>query len=173
MALKNVLRHRAVGVAALSLALVLAASACSSGPSPEALERNQTPSTTTTTEPLPEGLVIVTIENGAFRPSNIELDLEEFYIVEWRHQDSTSLDADGNTRVFTIETRRGEFGAQQRAAEETGDPDARCQPCVEFELAFGESHQIDFRDFEPGLYRYFSFLGQNRIPGTIDTRPAQ
>ncbi|NNF69681.1 MAG: hypothetical protein HKN01_07900 [Acidimicrobiia bacterium] len=160
-------------IGATLAALALMVTACASGPSPEALERNLTPSTTTTTEPLPEGVVIVVIENGAFRPSNLELDLVETYIVEWRHQDTQSIDDEGNPRTFSIETRRGELGAQARAAQETGDPDARCSPCVEFEIELGEVHQIDFRDLEPGLYRYFTFLGQNRIPGTIDSRPAQ
>ncbi|MBT8212975.1 MAG: hypothetical protein KJN71_07500 [Acidimicrobiia bacterium] len=160
-------------IAVVLAALALVATACSSGPSPEALERNIAPSTTTTTEPLPPGIVIVVIENGAFRPSNLELDLQEFYIVEWRHQDTQSADDDGNPRTFEIATRRGELGAQARAAQETGDPDARCNPCIEFDLELGDVHQIDFRELEPGLYRYFTFLGQNRIPGTIDTRPSQ
>jgi hypothetical protein len=32
---------------------------------------------------------------------------------------------------------------------------------------------VDFSELEPNIYRYFSFLGNNRVPGSIDTRPEQ
>jgi len=32
---------------------------------------------------------------------------------------------------------------------------------------------VDFREFPPALYRYNTFLGNQRIPGLVDTRPAR
>lgn len=121
-------------------------SACSSGPSDSALEDGKTPVSTTTTEPPPEGIVVVIIEGGRFRPSNLTVDLTENWIVEWRHEDSAE-------REYVLEGRKGEF---------TSPP-----------LNTGDTFQVDFSEIEPGIYRYFSFLGNNRIPGSIDTRPDQ
>jgi len=118
--------------------------ACGSGPSDAALIRNEQPSTTTTTEPLPEGVVQIIITNGAFSPSNLELDVDEFWIVRWENRDEFE---------YVIEARRREF---------TSDP-----------LPQGATFEVDFREFEPGLYRYSTTIGNQRIPGLIDTRPAQ
>ena len=121
-------------------------SACSSGPSDSALEGGKTPVSTTTTEPPPEGIVVVIIEGGRFRPSNLTVDLTENWIVEWRHQDSAE-------REYVLEGRKEEFMSPP--------------------LNTGDTFQVDFSEMEPGIYRYFSFLGNNRIPGSIDTRPDQ
>jgi hypothetical protein len=126
--------------------IALFLSACASGPSDTALASGKQPTTTTTTEPPPEGIVIVVIEGGRFRPSNLKVDLDEFQIVEWRHEDVPE-------REYTLEARNGEFTSPV--------------------LAPGDTFQVDFSEFEPGIYRYFSFLGNNRIPGSVDTRPAQ
>ncbi len=126
--------------------IALLLSACASGPSDAALAGGREPTTTTTTEPPPEGVVIVVIEGGRFRPSNLKIDLNEFQIVEWRHEDVAE-------REYTLEARNGEF---------TSDL-----------LTPGDTYRFDFSELEPGIYRYFSFLGNNRIPGSIDTRPAQ
>ena len=40
-------------------------------------------------------------------------------------------------------------------------------------IAPGATFEVDFRDFEPGLYRYQMFIGQQRIPGIVDSRPQQ
>lgn len=121
-------------------------SACSSGPSDAALEGGREPTTTTTTEPPPEGIVVVIIESGRFRPSNLKMDLDEAWIVQWRHEDTAE-------REYVIEARNGEF---------TSDV-----------LTPGDTFEVDFREFDEGIYRYFSFLGNTRVPGSIDTRPAQ
>ena len=126
--------------------LAILSSACSSGPSAAALEAGKTPVSTTTTEPPPEGIVVVLIEGGRFRPSNLKVDLNVHQIVEWRHEDSSD-------REYVLEARRGEF---------TSPP-----------LNTGDTFQVDFSTLEPGIYRYFSFLGNNRIPGSVDTRPDQ
>ena len=120
--------------------------ACASGPSEEALARNRTPETTTTTEAPPEGIVIVRITNGAFRPSNLKVDLTQAWIVQFRHEDTED-------REYTIEARGEEF---------TSGP-----------LNSGDIFEVDFTDLEPNIYRYFAFLGNTRIPGSIDTRPDQ
>lgn len=120
--------------------------ACASGPSDAALEEGRVPVSTTTTEPPPEGIVVVRIEGGRFRPSNLQLDLDEAWIVEWRHEDEPE-------REYVIEARKGEFASPP--------------------LNTGDTFQVDFSELEPDIYRYFSFLGNNRVPGSIDTRPEQ
>ncbi len=127
-------------------AALLLASACSSGPSEAALAANRTPASTTTTAAPPEGVVVVRITNGSFRPSNLKLDLDTAQIVEWRHEDVPE-------REYLIEATNGEF------ISETLTP--------------GDVFQVDFSDYGPGIYRYFSMLGQTRLPGLIDTRPDQ
>ena len=131
----------------LTVILALVLGACASGPSDSALAADRAPTTTTTTEPPPEGITVVIIEGGRFRPSNLKLDLNEFWIVEWRHEDSAD-------REYTIEAREGEW-----------EPSPLLKP--------GDTFQVDLSELEPGIYRYFSFLGMNRIPGSIDTRPQQ
>lgn len=121
-------------------------SACSSGPSESALEAGKTPVSTTTTEAPAEGIVVVLIEGGRFRPSNLKVDLDEFQVVEWRHEDSAE-------REYVLEERNDVF---------TSGP-----------LNTGDVFSVDFSELEPGIYRYYSFLGNNRIPGSIDTRPDQ
>ncbi|MCP4305277.1 MAG: hypothetical protein GY926_21410 [bacterium] len=120
--------------------------ACSSGPSDAALESGRSPVVTTTTEAPPEGIAVVIIEGGRFRPSNLKLDLNDEWIVEWRHEDIAE-------REYTLEARNGEFESEV--------------------LTPGSIFQVDFSELEPGIYRYFSFLGNNRIPGSVDTRPEQ
>ena len=53
----------------------------------------------------------------------------------------------------------------------------RIPPKAEWEpsplLTPGDTFQVDFSGLETAIYRYYSFLGNNRIPGSIDTRPQQ
>ncbi len=121
----------------------LVATACASGPSSENL---RPPTTTTTTEPPPEGVVIVSINNGAFRPSNLDVDIDETPIVRWVHEDTAD-------REYVVEARNGEFQSPP--------------------LNTGDTFEFDFSTLEPAIYRYFSFLGLTRVPGTVDTRPEQ
>ncbi len=123
--------------------VALAAASCASGPSRADLAPA---TTTTTTEPPPEGVILVTIANGSFRPSNLDVKLEEASIVRWVH-------ADTDEREYVIQGRNGEFESPP--------------------LNTGDTFEVDMADFEPGIYRYFSFLGNTRVPGTIDTRPEQ
>lgn len=125
--------------------LALLAAACGSGPSPEALGRNLLPSTTTTTEPPPEGVVVVVISNGRFAPSNLNLDLDRLWIVRWENQDPP--------REYQIESRDGVFESPV--------------------LGPGESFEVDFSELPQGLYRYHTWLGNQRIPGLVDTRPTR
>ncbi len=126
-------------------------SACASGPSPAALERNELPSTTTTTEPAPEGVTVVIIDNGRFTPQGVVLDLEVSWIVEFRNQDPP--------REYQIVSRdNGEDG----------------EPLFQSEILVpGDSYQMDFSDLPPDVYRYSAFLGNQRIPGQVDTRPSR
>ncbi len=133
--------RRTAAVAAL---LALVAGACASGPSQATIDSGRRPTTTTTTEPPPEGVFVVAIRNAAFRPANLQLDLDEFWIVEWRNEDD---------REYVVEARRGEFMSPT--------------------LTKGDTFQVDLREFEPSLIRFFTFAGNQRIPGIIDTRPEQ
>lgn len=132
-------------IAALT-ATVLATAACGSGPSAAAARNNLLPSTTTTTQPPPEGVFVVHISNGAFSPANLELNLTTHWIVEWRNDDPP--------RQYQITSR---------------DPGLFESPV----LVPGDSFQVDFSQFPPALYRYNTFLGNQRIPGLVDTRPAR
>ena len=139
----------------------VALAACGSGPSSAAIERNEQPSTTTTTEPPPVGITVVSIENGRFSPSNLEIELDEIWIVEWRHNDAPVTFADG-----TVQTREYQIIARDRNDE--GDFLFESP-----EMTFGDSYQVDFSDLPEALYRYNTFLGNQRIPGLVDTRPAR
>jgi len=138
----NVRSRLVIAIAALTLLLV----SCASGPSDATKEQGRIPVSTTTTEPPPEGIVVVSIANGSFRPSNIKLDLDEEWIVEWRDEDVPE-------REYVIEARNGEFKSTT--------------------LHPGDTFQVDFSELEPGIYRYYSFLGNTRVPGSVDTRPTQ
>lgn len=133
-------------IAILLIAGATAVVACGSGPSPEVLASQRRPATTTTTEPPPEGVVFVRISNGAFRPSNLEIDPAETPIVRWVHEDSPE-------REYVLEERGGLFTSEA--------------------LTPGDTFEFDFSTLEPGIYRYFANIGLNRIPGTVDTRPDQ
>ena len=130
--------------------LALVGAASSSGPSDEATVASEAPPTTTTTEPPPAGVTIVRITGGAFRPSNLDVDLTVAPIVQWRHEDRPQF-------TYVIESRE---------SDENGDP-----LFISPELMNGDVFEVDFSQFEPDIHRYFSFLGRQRIPGTVDTRP--
>lgn len=150
--------RRVIGLV-IAASLVLAG--CASGPSPAALARNEPPSTTTTTEPPPEGVVFVIINNGRFSPSNLSLQLADNWIVEWQHQDPPVQLADGTTR-----TR--EYQIISRDKKDDGSPLFE-SPVMQY----GESFQVDFSEFPEDVYRYNTFVGAQRIPGLVDTRPSR
>ena len=127
-------------------ALAMVAVACGSGPSDAALAQNRAPQATTTTEPPPEGVVIVRITNGSFRPSNLKIDCAVNSTVEFRHEDSAE-------REYLLEARGGEFESPP--------------------LNTGDTFRFEVCDLDPAIYRYFAFLGNSRIPGSIDSRPSQ
>jgi plastocyanin len=137
-------RTRLVIVTVILAALL---GACSSGPSEAALTADRKPTTTTTTEAPPEGIAVVTIESGRFRPSNLKLDLDNEWIVEWRQEDSAD-------REYVVVS---------------GDDSFADSPT----LKAGDTFQVDFSQLPPGIYRYYAYLGNNRIPGSVDTRPSQ
>jgi len=124
----------------IALALVLAA--CGSGPSDEALARNEPPPTTSTTTLPPEGVVVVTITNGKFTPALLNINLEENWIVRWVNDDPP--------REYVL-TSRDVFESEL--------------------LLPGDSFEFDFSGLEPAIYRYYTFIGNQRIPGMVDTRP--
>jgi hypothetical protein len=124
----------------IALALVLAA--CGSGPSHDALVRNEPPPTTTTTTLPPEGVVVVTIKNGKFTPALLQIKLEESWIVRWVNEDPP--------REYVL-TANDLFESPT--------------------LAPGDSFDFDFSTLEPAIYRYYTFIGAQRVPGSVDTRP--
>ena len=140
---RNHVRSR---LATLFVATAVVLVACGSGPSAEVVAADRRPATTTTTEPPPEGVVFVRINNGAFRPSNLEIDPAVTPVVRWVHEDTPE-------RLYELVARGDEFMSPL--------------------LGPGDVFEVDFSEFDPGIYRYFAFLGRNRIPGTVDTRPNQ
>jgi hypothetical protein len=75
---------------ALIVLLVILGLTQRSGPSDAVVAADRRPSTTTTTEPLPEGVFTIKISNGAFSPAVHELDLNEFQIVRWENLDDVT-----------------------------------------------------------------------------------
>lgn len=142
--------RRAISMLALVAALGLVAVACSSGPSDEVLASGRKASVTTTTEAPPEGVFVVSIVDGAFRPSNVAIDVDVTPIVEWRHEDS-------DDREYLIEAR-----------ERDGEV-----PFISETLTNGDVFQVDFSLLPLDIYRYGAVIGLTRVPGTIDTRPEQ
>jgi hypothetical protein len=129
-----------VGIAAVFL---LAGLASGSSPSDDVAEAARLPTSTTTTEPPLEGVFIIRISNGSFRPSNVLLDLDEVWNVKWVNDDP---------REYVL-----------------ADMDDR----FETTLAEGAEFEFDYSTLEPGIYRVSATVGRNKIPGTIDTRPEQ
>ncbi|MDH3425897.1 MAG: hypothetical protein OEM22_04420 [Acidimicrobiia bacterium] len=124
---------------------VVLVAACSSGPSPEALAADRRPAATTTTIPLAAGLFKIDISNGAFQPAVVELDLDEFQIVRWQNTDD---------REYVIVSRtRGLFESPP--------------------LAKGDIFEVDFTTLDVDVHRYFMEIGNQIVPGLIDTRPQQ
>jgi hypothetical protein len=130
-------------VLAVAIVLVLAGFAVQSSPSDAVTEAASPPTSTTTTEPAPEGVMVVRISNGSFRPSNVHLDLDEMWIVKWVNEDP---------REYIL-----------------ADKDER----FETTLVEGDEFEFDYSTLEPGIYRVDATVGLQRIPGTIDTRPEQ
>jgi len=135
-------RHHLLLAAFVTMTTI--AAACASGPSPEVLSRGLSPSTTTTTEPLPEGLALVKITNASFQPSVLELNTNVIPVVRWENLDNVD---------YVILARGKEFESPNMAPGDTWD--------------------FDFTTLEPGVYRYFITRGAQTIPGLVDTRPAQ
>ena len=114
-----------------------------SGPSDATVESAKQPAVTTTTEPPPEGIAVVHIDNGVFRPANLSLNLEKEWIVRWINDDDVEY-----------------------LLQDTED---------EFEVTLGpnDEFEFDYSTLEPAIHRYRAFIGFNRIPGSVDTRPDQ
>jgi plastocyanin len=128
---------------ALLAAFAAMAAGCASGPAVAGLAP---PTTTSTTEAAPAGVFVVIIKNGAFRPSIVEIDTAVYPIVEWRHEDQARFE-------YVVKSDTGVFESPT--------------------LEQGDTFQVDFSALPPGIYRYNTELGRNRIPGSIDTRPKQ
>lgn len=139
----NVMKSTVLVAVVFALLLILG-TVLSSEPSQATLDAGRTPTTTTTTEPPPEGVVIVRLANGSFRPSNLRLDLDVAQIVQWINDDD---------REYILSA--------------TGDL---------FEsvpLPPGATFEFDFSTVDPAIHRYSALIGFQRIPGSVDSRPAQ
>lgn len=136
--------RRGSSLVVVVLAGAVLVAACASGPSPEAITGDRRPVATTSTIPLPEGLFKIDISNGAFQPAVVELDLDEFQIVLWENTDD---------REYVITSRnRGEFQSPT--------------------LLLGDTFEFDFTTLEVDVHRYFLEIGNQIVPGLIDTRPS-
>lgn len=125
-------------------ALVIIGSLITSEPSQATIDAGRIPTTTTTTEPPPEGVVVVRLDNGAFRPSNLAVDINVVQIVQWVNDDPREYIIVGSNDTFESPP-----------------------------LAQGDVFEFDFSTLEPGIHRYNALIGFQRIPGSVDTRPEQ
>jgi hypothetical protein len=130
-------------VVGIAAVLLVMGLAIESAPSDQVAQADNKPTTTTTTEPPPEGVFVVRLDNGTFRPANVALDLDETWIVKWINEDP---------REYILADKDDQF---------------------EVTLAPGDEFEFDYSTLEPGIYRVFASVGFQRIPGTIDSRPAQ
>lgn len=137
-------------VASVFAVLVLIGLLGTSGPSEATIAADRAPTTTTTTEPPPEGVFVVEIYNAVLRPSIIEIDLGEIQIIKWINRDN---------REYSIAHNDGAFESEI--------------------LGRGDTFEFDFSTLPPGLHRYHAhhdtggIMGGIRVPGLVDTRPAQ
>ena len=130
-------------VVGIAAVLLLMGLATESAPSDQVAQADNKPTTTTTTEPPPQGVFVVRLDNGTFRPANVALDLDETWIVKWVNEDP---------REYLLADKDDHF---------------------EVTLAPADEFEFDYSTLEPGVYRVFASVGFQRIPGTIDSRPAQ
>jgi len=139
---RNIMKSAAF-VTVVFVALVAIGTLRTSGPSDATVASGKNPVATTTTEAPPEGITVVRIDNGVFRPANLKIDLDEVWIVRWVNDDKVE---------YLLEGTEGEF---------------------ELQLPPGASFEFDYSTLEPGIYRYRAFVGFNRVPGSVDSRPQQ
>jgi hypothetical protein len=125
------------------IALVAIGTLKTSGPSDATVTADKKPVVTTTTEAPPEGIAVVRIDNGVFRPANLKMDLDEAWIVRWVNDDDVE---------YLLQGTEDEF---------------------EVKLGPGATFEFDYSTLDPGIHRYRAFVGFNRIPGSVDTRPEQ
>ena len=130
-------------VVGVFVALIVIGTLITSSPSEATIAADRQPTTTTTTEPPPEGVAVVLIDNGVFRPANIKIDLDEIWIVKWINEDP---------REYLLVDSDDNF---------------------EVTLAEGDEFEFDYSTLEPGIHRYKAFIGKQRIPGAVDSRPQQ
>jgi hypothetical protein len=133
----------AVFVLVVFVALIVVGTLKTSNPSDATVESDKQPVVTTTTEPPPDGLAVVRIDNGVFRPANLNINLDEIWIVRWVNDDDVE---------YLLQGTEDEF---------------------EVKLGPGDEFEFDYSGLEPDIYRYRAFVGFNRIPGSVDTRPDQ
>jgi hypothetical protein len=140
----------ALFVAAVFVGLIVLGSVLASGPSQATIDSGRLPTSTSTTEPPPEGVVVVFIDNGTLRPSNLEINIDAIQTVQWINRDD---------REFILEDAESNF---------VSDP-----------LGKGDMFEFDFSTVPQGLYRYKAILvtdsifGGVRIPGLVDSRAEQ
>ncbi len=149
MANRTVFRS-ALTVAAVFVGLIVLGAVLTSGPSQATIDAGRLPTSTTTTEPPPEGVTVVFIDNGVLRPSNLEINTEAVQIVQWINRDE---------REFIMEDSTGNFVSEP--------------------MRKGDMFEFDYSTLPPGLYRYKAILvtdsifGGVRIPGLVDSRAEQ
>ncbi len=87
--------------------------------------------------------------------------MSKLWIVEWQHNDAPGTLADG-----TVQTREDQIISRNRKEDNT----------FLFEspvMKFDDVYRIYFNELPEGLDRYNTFLGLQRIPSLVDTRPVR
>ncbi len=131
-------------VAGVFVVTLIVGSVISSSPSDATVAQARPPTSVTTTEPPPEGVAIVRLSNGVFRPANLKLNTAEIQIVQWVNEDP---------REYVLVSSEGAFESQP--------------------LGQGDTFEFDYSTLDPGIHRYNALIGAQRIPGSVDTRPDQ
>lgn len=161
----------AVAVVALVGACSSAAGTSTTGPppttaappttAPPATTTTMPPATTTTLAPpttaeaegveiADDGAYVVHIRNGSLHPSVLNVDPESAALVRWHNDDEVPY-------VLTSRTR-----------DENGD-----RLFESDEIEPGGTYEIDFSQWEPAAFSYFTMRGNSRIPGLVDTSPSR
>ena len=124
--------------------LAVAVAGCGSGPPADAVPMTTLASTTTTTRALGDdiGSRRVTINRVGFNPASIKMDLIEIGLIE-------IVNNDGATS-FTVMSTEGLF------------EDVVVTP--------GQTHTIDFREYERGLYELTTLVLGRPQNAKVDTR---
>jgi hypothetical protein len=90
-------------------------------------------------------VAVVEIRSGAFHPAVLELDPAVWTVIRWENTDTD--------RTYVVTAKDGEFESPP--------------------IPPGGSWELDVSEFEPGIYRYYTVIGEARAPASFEIVPAK